>query len=354
MRARAQVLKASANLSRSARIAVGDNAPFCACKWADYLPKPPHTAKPGRRQPCAIAVQCTEHQEPVRLGRGTQSEEVRGCETANLSGGLWRVTLEPVREGQEREAHQGGSHENCHVHAKDGSGAQGEKTESRMRGCGVGGNTSHERGVQRESVVHCATTLGRHASPTPSLLVTFLLLAQRAPVCTPPPHAMVGGSLVVVKRPHPHLRPLESPTFIMRPPHAPKSYLSRQPIHFHQPAAPNDDEHELHRRLRSQKASNRSFFSVFFQFFFFRADTEMGGGGTESFFGNAAHMHTPHTTHNTQHTHRHKHKHKHTAIGVAGGVLTVLYQSLDIPLEAGTRGISVEQRSNLLLFWESL
>lgn len=80
----------------------------------------------------------------------------------------------------------------------------------------------------------------------------------------------------------------------------------------------------------------------------------MGGGGTESFFGNAAHMHTPHTTHNTQHTHRHKHKHKHTAIGVAGGVLTVLYQSLDIPLEAGTRGISVEQRSNLLLFWESL
>lgn len=268
MRARAQVLKASANLSRSARIAVGDNAPFCACKWADYLPKPPHTAKPGRRQPCAIAVQCTEHQEPVRLGRGTQSEEVRGCETANLSGGLWRVTLEPVREGQEREAHQGGSHENCHVHAKDGSGAQGEKTESRMRGCGVGGNTSHERGVQRESVVHCATTLGRHASPTPSLLVTFLLLAQRAPVCTPPPHAMVGGSLVVVKRPHPHLRPLESPTFIMRPPHAPKSYLSRQPIHFHQPAAPNDDEHELHRRLRSQKASNRSFFLFSFSFFF--------------------------------------------------------------------------------------
>lgn len=155
MRARAQVLEASADFSCSARIAVGDNAPFCACKWADYLSKPPHTAKPGRRQPCAIAVQCTEHQEPIRLGRSTQSEEVRGCETANLSGGLWRVALEPVREGQKREAHQGGSHEDSHIHAEDGSCAQGEKAESRMRGCGAGGNTSRARSSRRISSALC-------------------------------------------------------------------------------------------------------------------------------------------------------------------------------------------------------
>lgn len=68
----------------------------------------------------------------------------------------------------------------------------------------------------------------------------------------------------------------------------------------------------------------------------------MGGGGTESFLEM---HHTCTHAHNTQ-----THKHKHTAIGVAGGVLTVLYQSLDIPLEAGTRGISVDQRSNILLF----
>lgn len=161
----------------------------------------------------------------------------------------------------------------------------------------------HERGVQRESVVHCATTLGRHAPHTPSFLVTFPLLAQIAPVSTPPPHAMVGGSLVVVKRPHPHLRTLESPTSILRPPHAPKSYLSRQPIHFHQPAAPNDDEHELHRRLRSQKASNRSFFSSFFSSF--RADTGMGGGGTESF------LEMQHTCTRT-HTHTEREKETNT------------------------------------------
>jgi hypothetical protein len=103
----------------------------------------------------------------------------------------------------------------------------------------------------------------------------------------------------------------------LRPPHAPKSYLSTHLIHFHQAATPNDDEHELHRRLRSQKASNRSFL-------------RRHGNGREglSHFWKC-------TTHAHMHTHAHKHKHKHTAIGVAGGVLTVLYQSLDIPLEAG-------------------
>lgn len=281
MRACAQVVKASANLGCSARFADGDDAPLGACKWADHLSKPPHTAKPGRRQPRAIAIQRTEHQEPVRLGRGPQSQEVRRCEAPDLCSGHWRNTLGPVREGQEREAHQGGGHKDCHIHAEDGSGAQGKKTESRMRGCGAGRNISRARSSRSINSALC-DYFSRRAPHTPLLLDIFPFVGiQTATVSTPPPHAMVGGSLVVVKATASTSTNLESPTLIMWPPHTPNPTTQGTSPTFTNTHTPNYDEHELHRRLRSEKASNRSFL-------------RRHGNGREglSHFGNAPHMHT--------------------------------------------------------------
>lgn len=239
MRACAQVVKASANLGCSARFADGDDAPLGACKWAGHLSKPPHTAKPGRRQPCAIAIQRTEHQEPVRLGRGPQSEEVRRCEAPDLCSGHWRSTLGPMREGQEREAHQGGGHKDRHIHAEDGSGAQGKKTEGRMRGCGAGRNISRARSSRSINGALC-DYFSRHAPHTPSLLdIFFLLLPHKQPQyqrrrLTP----WWVGHWSSSKRPHPHLRIWESPTVIMWPPHTPNPTYLGYLIHFHQRAHP--------------------------------------------------------------------------------------------------------------------
>lgn len=202
-----------------------------------------------------------------------------------------------------------------------------------MRGCGAGGNISRARSlrsINRRTVRLLQSTCTTHAITARRF---SFVGTQMAPVSTPPSHATVGGSLVVVKATASTSANMESPTFIMRPPHAPKSYQPRVSPHpLHQPATPNNDEHELHRRLRSQKASNRSFLR-----------RHRNGRDGMSHFGNAPHMQHMHTTHTNTNT---------TAIGVAGGVLTVLYQSLDIPLKGGMGGISVDQRSNLFLFFE--
>lgn len=205
-----------------------------------------------------------------------------------------------------------------------------------MRGCGAGENISRarsSRSINRRTVRLLQSTCTTHAITARHF---SFVGTQTAPVSTPPSHATVGGSLVVVKATASTSANIESPTFIMRPPHAPKSYQPRVLLHpLHQPATPNNDEHELHRRLRSQKASNRSFLR-----------RHRNGREELSHFGNAPQMQHMHTNHKQTLTQR--------QIGVAGGVLTVLYQSLDIPLEGGKGGISVDQRSNLFLFLKEL
>lgn len=151
----------------------------------------------------------------------------------------------------------------------------------------------HERGVQGASIAHCATTSVdmHHTRHYCSTLFPFVG-AQTATVSTPPSHAMAGGSLVVVKATASTSADLESPTVVMWPPHAPNPTYLGCLIHFTNPHTPNNDEHELHRRLRSQKASNRSFL-------------RRHGNGREglSHFGNAPHMHTcTHTTHTNTNT----------------------------------------------------
>lgn len=159
---------------------------------------------------------------------------------------------------------------------------------------------------------------------------------QTVSVSSPPSHAMRGGSLVVVEATASTSANMESPTFIMRPPHAPKSYLPRVLHPLHQPATPNNDEHELHRRLRSQKASNRSFLR-----------RHRNGREGLSHFGNAPHMHTC-----TQHTHTHKQTLTH------GNWRCWRRPDSTVPKLGYTTegrkggGISVDQRSNHFLFWE--
>lgn len=101
---------------------------------------------------------------------------------------------------------------------------------------------------------------------------------------------------------------------------------------LHQPAIPNYDEHELHRRLRSQKASNRSFLR-----------RHRNGREGMSHFGNAPHMHTctQHTTHTQTQTNGNWRCWRRPDSTVS---------KLGYTTGRGKGGISVDQRSNVLLF----
>lgn len=89
------------------------------------------------------------------------------------------------------------------------------------------------------------------------------------------------------KRPHPHLRTWSRQRSSCGPrTHQNPTNLGLLLHPLHQPATPNNDEHELHRRLRSQKASNRSFLR-----------RHRNGREGLSHFGNAPHMQHMHTNH---------------------------------------------------------
>ena len=127
-----------------------------------------------------------------------------------------------------------------------------------MRGCSAGGNISRARSSRSINSAPC-DNLGRPHKP--SLLVIFSFVGTNQPRyqrrhLTP---WWVGGHWSSSSDRIHNCELWSRQRSSLRPPHAPKSYLSTHLIHFHQAATPNDDEHELHRRLRSQKASNRSF-----------------------------------------------------------------------------------------------
>lgn len=209
-----------------------------------------------------------------------------------------------------------------------------------MRGCGAGRNISRARSSRSIDSALC-DYFSRHAPHTPLLLDTFFPFVgtQTATVSTPPSHAMAGGSLVVVKATASTSADLESPTVVMWPPHAPNPTYLGCLIHFTNPHTPNNDEHELHRRLRSQKASNRSFL-------------RRHGNGREglSHFGNAPHMHTCTHAH-TQHTQTQTHgnwrcwRRPDSIVSKLG---------LDIPLKGGKGHSRWTSDRIFSCFWRSL
>lgn len=134
-----------------------------------------------------------------------------------------------MREGQEREAHQGGGHKDRHIHAEDGSGAQGEETESRMRGCGAGRNISRARSSRSINSALC-DYFSRHAPHTPSLLDIFPFVGtQTARYLRRRLTPWWVGHWSSSKRPHPHLRTWGVANTRHVVPARTKSYLPRVP-----------------------------------------------------------------------------------------------------------------------------